>query len=74
MQLLFAYLLKLAFCLALGYLFYVLVLSRMTWYNWNRYFLLFFPLAAMAIPLLPAQVPNSIHAINAVYFITDALP
>jgi beta-lactamase regulating signal transducer with metallopeptidase domain len=74
MQLLFAYLLKLAFCLALGYLFYFAVLSRMTWYNWNRYFLLFFPLAAMAIPLLPVQVPDSIPAINAVYFITDALP
>ena len=74
MQLLFAYLLKLAFCLALGYLFYFLVLSRMTWYNWNRYFLLFFPLAAMAIPLLPVQVPENIAALPVVYFITDALP
>jgi hypothetical protein len=48
MQLLIAYLLKLAFCLALGYLFYFLLLRRMTWYNWNRYFLLFFPLTGIA--------------------------
>ncbi|MES2372126.1 MAG: M56 family metallopeptidase [Bacteroidota bacterium] len=74
MQLLIAYLLKLAFCLALGYLFYFLLLRRMTWYNWNRYFLLFFPLVAMAIPLLPVNLPHDTQTLNAVFFITDALP
>jgi beta-lactamase regulating signal transducer with metallopeptidase domain len=74
MQLLFAYLLKLALCLALGYLFYFLLLRRMTYYTWNRYFLLFFSLAALAIPLLPVQMPGDIRSINAVFFITDILP
>ncbi|MES2328233.1 MAG: M56 family metallopeptidase [Bacteroidota bacterium] len=74
MQLLFAYLLKLAICLALGYLFYFLLLRRMTWYTWNRYFLLFFPLVAMAIPLLPLNLPRDTQTLSAVFFITDALP
>jgi beta-lactamase regulating signal transducer with metallopeptidase domain len=74
MQLLITYLLKLAFCLALGYLFYFLLLRRMTWYTWNRYFLLFFPLLALAIPLLPVNLPRDIQTLNAVFFVTDALP
>jgi len=74
MQVLFAYLLKLAFCVALGYLFYFLLLRRITYYTWNRYFLLFFSLAAIAIPALPLQLPGNLQTFNAVYFITDALP
>lgn len=74
MQLFITYLLKLAICLALGYLFYFLLLRRMTWYTWNRYFLLFFPLVAMAIPLLPLNVARDTQTLNAVFFITDALP
>jgi beta-lactamase regulating signal transducer with metallopeptidase domain len=74
MQLLIAYLLKLAVCLALGYLFYFLLLRRMTWYTWNRYFLLFFPLLALLIPLLPVNLPRNTQTLNAVFFVTDALP
>jgi beta-lactamase regulating signal transducer with metallopeptidase domain len=74
MELLFAYLIKLACCLALGYLFYFLLLRRITYYNWNRYFLLFFPLAALVLPLLPLQLPHSVQTFKAAYFITDILP
>lgn len=74
MQLLIAYLLKLAFCLALGYLFYFLLLRRMTYYTWNRYFLLVFPLVALAIPALPVQLPQKVQNFSINYFITDALP
>jgi beta-lactamase regulating signal transducer with metallopeptidase domain len=74
MQYLFAYLLKLLFCLALGYSFYLLLLRRMTWYNWNRYYLLLFPLFALAIPLLPVHLPAEVQNFNAAFFITDAAP
>jgi beta-lactamase regulating signal transducer with metallopeptidase domain len=74
MQLLFAYLLKLSFCLALGYLFYFLLLRRMTYYNWNRYFLLLFPVIAMIIPLLPIDLPQEMKPVSAVFFIANALP
>jgi beta-lactamase regulating signal transducer with metallopeptidase domain len=74
MQFLFAYLLKLAFCLALGYLFYLLLLRRMTYYTWNRYYLLLFPLVALAIPALPVALPQKVQGFNINYFITDALP
>lgn len=74
MQLLFAYLLKSSFCLALGYLFYFLLLRRMTYYNWNRFFLLLFPVAALAIPLLPMEFPQELKPANVLFFVTDAIP
>jgi beta-lactamase regulating signal transducer with metallopeptidase domain len=74
MQVLFAYLLKLSFCLALGYLFYFLLLRRMTYYNWNRYFLLLFPLAALVIPLLPIELPQEMKPLNVAFFTSNALP
>ena len=71
MPTLFAYLLKLALCLALGYLFYFVLLRRMTWYQWNRYFLLLFPLFAMVIPVLPLALPARVQAMNASFYIYD---
>ncbi len=72
MQPLYAYLLKLSFCLALGYLFYYVLLRRMTYYQWNRHFLLLFPLFALVVPVLPFYPAEKLSSFNAVFFITDS--
>ena len=52
MPLLFQYLLKLSCTLALVYLFYQLVLRRLTFYSANRWYLLLYSAAAFAIPFI----------------------
>lgn len=52
MPFIFLYITKLSVCLALVYLFYRLVLQRLTFYNWNRYYLLLYTLASFYIPLI----------------------
>ncbi len=52
MPLLFQYLLKLSCTLALVYLFYRLVLRRLTFYSANRWYLLLYSAAAFAIPFI----------------------
>lgn len=52
MPFIFLYITKLSVCLALVYLFYRLVLQRLTFYNWNRYYLLLYTLASFFIPLV----------------------
>lgn len=74
MQPIYAYITKLAICLALGYMFYLLLLRRMTWYTWNRYYLLFLPLAALALPALPLALPDSLPALNAAFFVSGPQP
>ncbi|MDB5263497.1 MAG: peptidase BlaR1 [Adhaeribacter sp.] len=49
---LFAYLLKLTLSLAMVYLFYRLVLQNLTFYNWNRWYLLAFTGLSFLIPLI----------------------
>ena len=46
------YLLKLSASLALVGLFYQLVLRRLTFYNWNRWYLLAYSALAFLIPLI----------------------
>lgn len=46
------YLLKLSFGLSLIWLFYYLVLRRLTFYNWNRRYLLLYSALAFGIPLV----------------------
>jgi TonB-dependent SusC/RagA subfamily outer membrane receptor len=46
------YLLKLSISLAVVYLFYALVLRRLTFYNWNRWYLLGYSLLAFFIPFV----------------------
>lgn len=74
MQPFYAYLLKLSLCLAMGYLFYYAFLRRMTYYNWNRYFLLLFPLFSLLVPVLPFYATETMPAFNAVFYITHVLP
>jgi hypothetical protein len=47
-----AYLLKLSVSLSVVYLFYVLVLRRLTFYTWNRWYLLGYSLMAFFIPFV----------------------
>ncbi|WP_315818197.1 M56 family metallopeptidase [Paraflavitalea speifideaquila] len=46
------YLLKLSIALTVVYLFYWLLLRRLTFYNWNRWYLLVYSLFAFLIPLI----------------------
>ena len=52
MPFIFLYLLKLSICLVLVWLFYQLVLRRLTFYNWNRWYLLTYTLLSFFIPLI----------------------
>lgn len=49
MPFVFAYILKLSISLAVVYLFYHLVLRKLTFYNWNRWYLLGYTLLSFAI-------------------------
>ena len=46
------YILKLSICLAVVYLFYQLLLRRLTFYNWNRWYLLGYGVLSFVIPLI----------------------
>src|SRR5882724_11278825 len=52
MTILVQYLLKLSISLAFVYLFYALVLRRLTFYSWNRWYLLGYSLLAFFIPFV----------------------
>src|SRR5689334_2769265 len=52
MPVLFIYLLKLSISLALVYLFYQLLLRRLTFYNSNRWYLLGYSILSLVIPLI----------------------
>jgi hypothetical protein len=52
MPVLFQYLLKLSISLAAVYLFYHLVLRRLTFYHWNRWYLLAYGLLSFLFPLI----------------------
>ncbi len=47
-----AYIIKFSICLSLVTLFYYLFLRKITFYNWNRWYLLVYPLACFLFPLL----------------------
>ena len=46
------YFLKLSVSLAVVYIFYQLVLRRLTFYNWNRWYLLGYALISFLIPFI----------------------
>lgn len=52
MSILITYLVKLSISLAVVYLFYQLVLRRLTFYNWNRWYLLVYSLLSFLIPFI----------------------
>ena len=52
MPLIFLYIIKLSICLSAVYLFYQLVLRRLTFYSWNRIYLAGYTLLSFLIPLI----------------------
>jgi hypothetical protein len=52
MPLIITYLIKLSVCLAVVFLFYQLVLRKLTFYNWNRWYLLGYTLLSFYIPFI----------------------
>lgn len=52
MPLLFSYLVKLSISLAIVFLFYQFVLRRLTFYNWNRFYLLLYTALSFLIPFI----------------------
>lgn len=52
----FEYALKVSISLAVVFLFYTLLLKRMTYYKWNRYFLLMFSLVSFIVPFINVNV------------------
>ena len=52
MPFLIEYLLKVSIALALVYLFYQLVLRRLTFYNWNRWYLIGYSVLSFVIPFM----------------------
>lgn len=70
MQPLFFYLLKLSATLAILWLFYYTVLRRLTFYSWNRWYLLGYSLLSFFIPLVDigSLIKNSSEAHQPVYF------
>src|SRR3977135_1543760 len=54
MSALIPYIIKLSIGLAIIFLFYQLILRRLTFYNWNRWFLLLYSLLCFVLPLINA--------------------
>ncbi len=52
----FEYAMKVSLCLAIIFLFYTSLLKRMTYYIWNRYFLLVFPILSFIVPFINVNV------------------
>ena len=52
MPFIFSYILKLSICLAVVFLFYYFILRKLTFYNWNRYYLFIYTLLSFYIPLI----------------------
>lgn len=64
MSSLYTYLLKLSLCLSVVYLFYQLFLRRLTFYNWNRWYLLGYTAIAFVIPFIrinPVLEKSQLH-------------
>lgn len=71
MQLLPTYLIKLSVCLGSVYLFYHILLRRLTFYNWNRFFLLFAILFASLVPFLHTGMLPVIGGIDSITLISS---
>ncbi len=72
MPFLFIYILKLSVSLAVVFLFYHFVLRKLTFYNWNRWYLLGYTLLSFVIPFInitPALRQNELTESNMVQWI-----
>jgi len=76
MPLAILYLLKLSISLSIVWLFYQLLLRRLTFYNWNRWYLMAYSLLAFVIPfvhLAPLAEDNGVNQAVTILYI-PALP
>jgi len=72
MPFLFIYILKLSVSLAVVFLFYHFVLRKLTFYNWNRWYLLGYTLISFVIPFInitPALHKNELTEITLVQWV-----
>ena len=72
MSFLFIYILKLSVSLAVVFLFYHFVLRKLTFYNWNRWYLLGYTLLSFVIPFInitPALDKNELTDITVVQWV-----
>jgi hypothetical protein len=69
---LLSYLLKFSIGLSVVTLFYLLLLRRLTFYNWNRWYLLVYPLACFVLPLMDIGWWMDSHKLD--YTIWQQLP
>ncbi len=66
----FEYALKASISLAVIYLFYTLLLKRITHYAWNRYYLLIFSMLSFIVPLINIGVFVEVKHLNTVSIIS----
>lgn len=71
MHVYFEYALKSSLCLAVIFVFYTLLLKRMTCYTWNRYFLLLFSFLSFIVPFTNINVFVKAQQKTAVSFINQ---
>src|SRR3954470_17699662 len=71
MQVYFEYLLKVSICQAITFFFYSLLLKRITWYAWNRHFLVTFSVLAFLIPFVDAHLFSQVQQPDAISFINQ---
>lgn len=64
MQLLLTYIIKLSVALTVVYAFYALFLRRLTFYNWNRWYLVGYSLLAFIIPFVDITPVLEEHALE----------
>lgn len=69
MPVLIEYLLKVSIALAVVYLFYQLVLRRLTFYNWNRWYLVGYSLLCFVIPFMNITDFLFRHALDETQFV-----
>ncbi|MEJ7685285.1 MAG: hypothetical protein WKG06_47060 [Segetibacter sp.] len=67
----FEYALKVSLCLAMVFLFYTLLLKQMTYYTWNRYFLVMFSILSFIVPFINVNVFIQARHLNTISFINQ---
>lgn len=76
----FEYALKASICLAIVFLFYHLLLKQITWYTWNRFFLLAFAAFSFVVPFININLfvetrqLEFIPLMNVVQHLSDKIP
>ena len=65
----FEHALKASICLAVIFLFYHLLLKQITWYKWNRFFLLIFSTFSFSVPFINLNVLTKAKQLELIPFV-----